>query len=159
MVAHTLRQRVKLGFRVIQGFCSPTSYTVANSAKQRIEPGIQPRQRRRLAQVAQHAVRAAKAREHHRVDALPWKGAVAHAVQPLARPRAQDLAKQLGFLQVVPPRSTAPGTSERPRVSDAAASAEVRLIMAHKVRSSMLSRDLDHTIIEVVLGTWAPDAH
>ena len=102
MVQHTLRQHVNPGLRVVQGFCSPTSYTVANSAKQRIEPGIQPRQRRRLAQVAQHAVRAAKAREDHRVDALPWKGAVAHAVQPLARPRAQDSAKQLGFLQVLP---------------------------------------------------------
>lgn len=72
-----------------QVFHQARSDAVAHGPQQRIEALVQPWQRGRLAQVAQHAVRAAKAGEHHRVNALPGERAVAHAVQSLGRPRTR----------------------------------------------------------------------
>ena len=72
----------------------PASDAITHSPQQRTETLVKPWQRGRLAQVAQHAVRAAKAGEHHRVDALPRECAVAHAVQPLGGPHPRVTTRE-----------------------------------------------------------------
>jgi len=64
------------------------SHAVAHRAEQRVVPRVQPGQRGRAAQVGEHAVRAAEAREDHRVHALARERAVADAVQALRAARS-----------------------------------------------------------------------
>ena len=71
--------------RIVSDCISPPkmSRTIPHGAKERVVGAVDQRQRGLPPQVAQHAVRAAKAGEHDRVHPLAREGAVAHAVQPL----------------------------------------------------------------------------